>query len=353
MIRHRLIVRAVLATGAIAAVYAAGWFVVSQILKSGIADWVTDRRADGWAVEHGAIAIGGFPFSWRATIDSPRLIQIGESRRYGWSGPYISLDWKPWQPQTVYYETSGQHDLARTSAAGTIDAKAKLSMTRAQGYLSFGPRGQAEQLSLLLDDAELSLPDAQTLRMNRFQSLIDAAPRADGAKPDQPHLVPSFRLDGEVFGLILPNRQSPPLGRTIGRLALRGRVLGRIEAGSLPATLSAWQQDGGTIEIDHLTLGWGPLVVRSGGTVALDSSLQPVGAMTGVISGYGETLDILATANIVKPNVAKVGKFVLGALARTPSGGGRPEIAVPLSVQNGWLSVGPIKLLQMPIVRWH
>ena len=74
--------------------------------------------------------------------------------------------------------------------------------------------------------------------------------------------------------------------------------------------------------------------------------------MTGTITGYGETIDALAAAGLIKSGVALIGKFALGALARTPSSGGRPEIEVPVTLQKSWLYIGPLKLLQLPTIRW-
>ena len=222
-----------------------------------------------------------------------------------------------------------------------------------QGYLNFGSRGRTTEVAVVLDDASLSLPNAQHLRFNRFEVKIDNDPTTNSAKPVEAHLVPSFKLSGEIFGINLPEGHDPPLGRTIGRLALSGTVLGTIPPGPPSRTLSQWQSDGGTIEINRLDLGWGPLTIRTNGTMALDSDLQPVAALTGSIAGYGETLDVLARARLIKPNVAQIGKFVLGTLARPSRTGRRPEIEVPVTLQKRWLFVGPLKLLQMPTIRWH
>ena len=46
MTRKRLIVRGTLISIAIVVAYAAGWFLVANILKSGIADWVAERLAE-------------------------------------------------------------------------------------------------------------------------------------------------------------------------------------------------------------------------------------------------------------------------------------------------------------------
>jgi len=350
MIRNRLVTPMTISTGAFALAYVAGWFIIAQILKSGIADWMIDRRNDGWTVEHGAITTDGFPYSWRASITKPNLGLTKQDRDYRWSGPAITLNWKPWSPRTVTYATGGPHKI-HMGPAGVPEAT--MQIANAQGHLIFGLRGHLNQLAILLDDVRLSLPGLPSLRLNRFRAVIYTDPPANGVKPAQPHLIPSFRLDSDIYGLTLPERQHPPLGRTIGRIALDATILGHIPPGRPSDTLAVWQNDGGTVEISRLALGWGPLKVLATGTMALNSALQPVAALTGTFTGYDGTLEALVTAKLIKPGMARIGKFALSAMARPSSNGGRPEIKVPVTLQKRWLYVGPLKLLQLPPIHWN
>jgi hypothetical protein len=353
MIRSRLITPWTVITCAIVVVYVAAWFVVSHILRSGIEDWVTDRRNDGWTVEHGTIAMSGFPYSWQATIDAPRLANARQKLSYRWSGPAIALNWQPWNPHTVNYTTSGTHKIHVGPGSHAAFPETDLKMARGEGQVMFGPQGRLSRLEILLDDGILVQPDLPSLRFNRFLASIDNNPPPNGVKPAQPHLIPSFRLDSEIFGLTLPEGQRLPLGRTFGHIALEGIIMGNIPSGRPAEALLVWQQDGGTVEINRLDVGWGPLKVRTSGTMALDSALQPVAALTGIITGYNKTLEVLATAKLIEPGIAHMGKFALGSMARPSTTGGQPEIEVPVTLQKRWLYVGPIKLLQLPTIRWH
>ena len=87
--------------------------------------------------------------------------------------------------------------------------------------------------------------------------------------------------------------------------------------------------------------------------MALDSALQPVAALTGTVTGYGETLEALVNARLIKPRMALIGKLALGAMARKSNGGGRPEIEVPITLQKSLLYIGPVKLLQVRTIRWN
>lgn len=336
---------------ALAGLYSAAWFIIADQLERGINRWSEDRRAEGWIVKHGAIKLSGYPLTWRAAVERPALERTKQTPRFRWSGPGIVLVWKPWQPQIVGIEVSGLHHIGTVTDQSWVVMP--ITLAGGDGKLTFGPEGRLVKLGLLLDGANIAPKPDQTILINRLQMLADLAPRANSTPPTKPHLIPSLRLNADIFGLTLPTDVKSPLGRTIGKLAIRSTLMGRIPNGRPADALSVWQKNGGTMEIPHLELGWASLLVQAGGTIALDTDLQPVGAMTGKISGYSETADALVRAKLIKPGAALVAKFALGALSRTPPNGGRQEIDVPLSVQEGWLFVGPVKLLKLPRIRWH
>jgi len=142
----------------------------------------------------------------------------------------------------------------------------------------------------------------------------------------------------------------------VGRAMLTATLMGAVPptppGGSPPEALARWRDDGGTVEIQRLALGWGPLSVTADGTLALDEGLQPQAALSAHVTGYGETVDALLRAGMVKPRAAFIAKLALGAMAKTPANGGPPEIAVPVTIQDGKLYVGPAALLVMPRIDW-
>jgi hypothetical protein len=336
---------------ALVGLHAIIWYIIASQLNSNIERWAAERRSEGWVVNHGAVKMDGYPLAWRATVETPQLIRAKREPAFHWSGPAIVLSWEPWKPRLLGFEVTGTHKTGLKSGQNTTHIT--VAMAQGWGTLRFGPRGVLKQLDLLLDGAKISPRPDQTFHINQLRAMIDSSPTDESKKPPKSHQIPSLRANAELFGLTLPEETRSPLGRTIGRLILQSTVLGRLPPGRPKESLSAWQKDGGTLEIRQLELGWASLVVLAGGTIALDSALQPVGAMTGKVSGHNETLDVLVTANLIKPGAAMVAKFALGALSRTPPGGGRSEIDIPLSIQEGWLFVGPVKLLKMPKIRWH
>jgi hypothetical protein len=351
MTLRRIIVLTSGAVAALAAVYGIAWFAIADQLRGGIDRWVAERRAEGWTAEHGDIAIGGFPLTWRAHVASPRLAQAARKPAFLWAGPSLDLSWRPWQARIVDFRTAGTHRLG----IGTAEEAraAPLTMAQANGRLVFAADGGLRSVAFRIDDAALPARNGEVLRIGRIASAFNGGPTAEDPSADKPHLKAAVRLDTEISGMVLPAASKPALGRTIEKLGLRGAILGQLPNGNVKEMLSGWRDGGGTLEIDRLELGWSALRVQADGTMALDQRLQPVGALTARIAGYEQTMDRLVAAGAVRAGEALLAKFALGALARTPDGGGPAEITVPISIQEGWIYLGPVKLLPAPPLVWN
>jgi hypothetical protein len=96
----------------------------------------------------------------------------------------------------------------------------------------------------------------------------------------------------------------------------------------------------------------GPLKINTNGTLALDGKLQPIGALTANLEGFFETIDALKRLGVVKARNAITAKVVLGVLSRAPSGGGPAILNLALTAQNRYLYLGPVRLLELPEIKW-
>jgi hypothetical protein len=84
-------------------------------------------------------------------------------------------------------------------------------------------------------------------------------------------------------------------------------------------------------------------VLTSGGTLALDGDLQPEGALTATINGYGEVIDALTQSSQMREGDAPLAKIALGLLAK-PGPDGISRVTAPLTLQNGQTFLGPAPL---------
>lgn len=115
-----------------------------------------------------------------------------------------------------------------------------------------------------------------------------------------------------------------------------------------PQPLAAWRDAGGVIDIKKLLITWTPMEIKGDGTFTFDELMRPLSAFSATVTGFDKLLWILADVGAIKKKTAQIANFALGLLAqKDPSG--EMEITVPVTSQNGKLSVGPADL--MPVGR--
>jgi len=85
--------------------------------------------------------------------------------------------------------------------------------------------------------------------------------------------------------------------------------------------------------------------------VTLDEALQPLGALTIRAQGLADTIDLLARDGLIDAQAAKTGGIMAKGLAK-PDAEGNPTVSVSLSLQQGYLWLGPIKLTRLPTAAW-
>lgn len=346
MLRRKImIVPAVLA--AAAALYGAAWLYAAHRLETGIAHWAEARRAEGWRMEYASIAVEGFPLRLRARIAEPAATALRPSEPR-WSAPVLLVDLVPWRPDRVLLQAPLPATLDWTGPAagraglGRTDAKARLARN-----------GHVEWAELAIDDVTVAMSaEGPPATIERVTATVGrGAPGEDAAIPA--HRRVAFTVKGEILDLTLPAGVEPALGRAIGRIALDAEMLGETSPGRPAVALAAWRDSGGTVEVRQFALGWGPLTADGAGTLALDTSLQPEGALTARIAGFDATVETLVAAGIVKPRHGVLIGYALNALAKRPEGGGPPVIEAPVTLQGGRLFIGPVALLPLPRIDWQ
>lgn len=301
-----------------AAVYSGVWFFLAGQVRDGIDRWAAERRAEGYEAGFTSVAVGGFPFRLEAVIVEPMLAAPKSNRPWSWRGPAMILRARPWALSKVRVLIPGRHRVTVLTGGKpeTIDIEARTLMAE----LDFSPPGAS------------------------FAATINAA------------------------GIVYPRDPVAGLGRTTRRLALTIEVKGDLPPEIDADAMARWRDRGGTLDVSGLDIRHGPLDLTGDGTGALDADMQPIGAFTLNVRGFGEALDRLEGAGIIKPKTAALMKTVLSALARASDAGAdiefdsdrdievgpdsKLELKVPLSVQDGKLYIGPLVVAEVPVVRW-
>ena len=354
-IRRLLIAFGALVTLAIAA-HGVYWWIIADVLHNRISAWVEERRAVGWTISHAVPVIDGYPTRVRAIINNPDITipgaVPGHPVRWRWRSNRLGLELQPWIQRKILFSIVGRHRVY--ASRGERQERVEATLGSASGQARIASDGRMESVVLDVGAVDASRPGAAKLfRVGRLGLTLsmperssEAVAKLAGREPAGPVVSASAEY------IVLPKEARYPLGRTVRKIAINAKLIGDLALGpTLAQTLAAWRDAGGTIEVRRVDIDWGKFVLSGEGTVARDGALQPIVAMTARIKGYRETVDALVETGFVRGRDALTTKLVLGLVARaTP--GGKSELTVPLSIQNGVLSAGPVRGIKVPTIDW-
>jgi hypothetical protein len=321
--------------------YTAYWWIVAGRIEDGIVAWQQSMRAQKIVASWQTIRIAGFPFHFhialssaslldRALTPSPevRLAELTASAR-----PWDFADWRLGAPQ----------GLAADLAAAGSRPPVKLAAQTGEGTVSLGSDGAT---ALWLNFQDATAEGGGRVPIKAVNAWIGLP-----ANPPRTHTEPNLRLALDLRQVHLPS-PPPTLSDTIDDLAFGVTIKGAIPDGPLVQAIAAWRNAGGTIEFDHLHLDWGGLGATATGTMALDQDLQPIGAFSGGIEGFGTILSALVEAGRIDTEEAALAQIALSALAK-PGPDGKPQIMTSFTIQNGKMYLGPAKLGAAPRIVWR
>lgn len=319
------------------------WLYGAERLRVGLAAWENAWRSQGGEISHDDFRVTGFPMWFRAEIDHPVIGRPQSSSPWRWQGPPMRVRTSPFAPRArAMFPGTHQIELTLlgTPIALTIAAKDAVGRYR---------RGGGRTLySLHGDDFDVRVNGQSPILIEQIDAEVV---QLRGAID---HLKPSLQFSLELDDVMPPRNILPAaFHKEIDVARLGGRVMGPFQPEFNRAAATAWRDLGGTVEIATLELRWGALSLTAVGTMALDENLQPLAALTATVTGFNETIDALRAAGAIQQKEADAAKALLKLLAKPPPLlGGPPEIAVPVTIQNQRLSLGPVALLTLPRLDW-
>ncbi len=318
------------------------WEFSARQFRAGIEQWLAARAREGTRITASAIAVDGYPFRLAATIAGPSAARFSGATPWSWRGPALTVVTRPWRPSRLKLMAPGRHWLT-TVVSGRAREYA-VAVETLTLKLRAG-RGGLTRAGLAVGGLVATEEGAgEALRIN---AVGIAVVRAAGPEAGRPGL----ETTAEVAGLAFAVEPAPGLGRVTERIGLAATVGGALPLAPTGAELAKWRDRGGVVDVRRLSVRHGTLAVDGDGTVALDSEMQPIAAFTVRVRGYGELIDRLTAAGIIKPQPAALAKAALGVLAAGQGAGGG-EIKVPLSVQDRRLYLGPVPVARLPTVAW-
>ena len=343
--RRRFWVIAVAIPLVLVAAEIAYWRIAAEQLRTGYHDWLAEQTAEGWDVGSGPPSIGGWPRAATLTVPNLTLRHSGPTipGDFNVASAGITLSVSLLDPNTLHLSLTGPTHVRAGDMPDVIVTGDEASVSM--------PLQQTKTLSGVLSARGLRLESASGAWHLTIGLLNADATVAEVTPTDQSQ--PAARVSISSEAIALPAGIKWPLGPNISSFSMDGRLHGPLPSvRDIRRSAEAWRDGGGSVEITHLAMGWGPLGLTSSATLALDDQLQPMGSGNGRIVGYAETLDRLAATGVLTKSAATAAKAVLSLMAGTSDADEPSSVDVPLTLQYRTLSMRQIPLLRLPEVDW-
>jgi hypothetical protein len=322
------------------ALYSAVWLLLAGQTRRAVDAYVARQHEQGVNLTIASQAVEGFP-----ALIEVRLVGIAaDGLPHVPNGrlaiPTLMAWARPWRLDAWRFSLLGGATIDGPQGHVSFD----LLGGHASAVLGPGATPGGSQADLHVDNIVISQGD-RVLKARRAGVTLRLPPT-----PPRAHEEPLFSATLEAHKVTLPSPIAP-LGQEVDHLTLDGTWRGALPPGKLADALAAWRDDGGTIELQGIDLGWGPLTAVADGTLALDKDLQPLGAFSARIMGYDAVLDALIASGGIRQSDAALARMGLSMMAQRGADG-TPQLKTPVSVQDGAVFMGPARLMKLSKVTW-
>lgn len=332
---------------AIAASYTAFWFYNAGAIKSRMADWAAERRANGDVANYIVEGVGGFPNRLALEISG---VEVGFRRgetTWSLSASKLAITSGVFSPRAFAVELPDGAEVRRARAdradllrkvGGT--ARLDFSVDAAEGLR----KADLTMADLALGGTWGGRPIAPPLKVAEGRVNVTAEPALVTAKNVG---GPTARFGIALRGLRWPDSAAFPLGPEVASFDLDGEIAGPIKAGTAYDALQAWREAGGSVALKRIGLRWGNSALEGTGTLVLDARLQPAASLAARVEGFVPLVDVLDAADLIRDSDATLARLVLGR--EMPKTG---PANLSLSLRDGVVYAGPLALVRVPDVAW-
>ncbi len=342
--RKRWLISGLLVAG-LAAAYTGYWFWLARTFERNLALWVEQQRALGYQISYSAGEASGYPLAATIRLDDVSVVAPPSQQVWSVTTDAVQVSISPWSPLHLRLAHPRQRAVYELQLAeGT--AKRKFQFSVALGTASLSLTGDGGASALAVDALTL-----EVLEATRKIAFIHDLHGGVDLLPPESSLAQSASFRATLSVATLQALAESPLGDQIAGLQLTGRVVGPISTGPAEKALTIWSDAGGTVELTEVNATWGPIAASANGTLALDRQLQPIGAFTVIARGFNKAIDAAVEDQLMTPHQGTAAKVWLNARAEKDEVG--PKVKLPLTIQDGFVSMGPVQLAQVPRIEWQ
>jgi hypothetical protein len=329
----RVLVGAVLALGL---VWCGWWFVAARAAERAVVQWLA-ASGPGSAVEAAAgdIAVRGFPNRIDITLTAPAL--RAPLAGIAWDAPFVqifALSYRPWH--VIAALPPEQHlrlpEATVTLRAGSLQASLVVEPGTALTLDRLALAGDALTVAHEAGDAV----SVATLRAGLRQAV--------GRRFGQDLAVEARQVvPGAAVQAALPPGAALPEALSVIRLAAEIDLTAPLDrhAGTTRPAVTA-------IALREARLVWGDLVIDAQGRVTADAQGRAEGRIVLRFERWRLAVAAAAATGMIAPEVAPTWTSMMELLASQGTDPDRLEL--PLSFQNGRMSLGPIPLGPAPLL---
>lgn len=343
--RKRWLIGGLALLAVLAVAYTGYWFWLARTFEQQLALWIDQQRAMGYRVTYGTLDRAGSPFDLSMTMKNVAIESPPSASPWQFRSAQLTLSLAPWNPLTLRLD-DGRKDVSYDLTVGSEPA-------RRSYRISSAGRDTAIRLSLDGTGATLMLrgdPIAVDQGGERRADIDGLRGTIELSAPATAEAV-TATVDLHIDRASIGDMKDSPFGQSLHDLQLVGQIKGVLLPEPLPQALASWSDGGGTVDVTAIAGRWGPLSLNGDGTLALDRQLQPIGAFTATLRGFNETVDAAVAAGLMTPAQGTGAKLWLNAKAQIDDAG--PKVKLPITIQDGFVSTGPVKLAQLPPIIWQ
>ncbi len=330
--------------------YVFWWYQVSETALSETKKSFAAMEKDGLTVQYSNLTTDGFPYRMRLTVTDFKVegAEAARNGEYSFSADSVWAIAQPWNLKHVIFGTEG---------------KTSLRVKQGEGLATFVPQSvlgsitmenAAEVKDLALDTNDITVlgaDDSKPIMVKRAQlhmrqtEVIEKQPEHKDS-PASEKVVKATEAALRINDILLPDLgEENTLGREISNAALLLEWPGQPQNFLNEKNLSKWNQSGDALDIKSAELNWTDGRLKANGTLTLDEKQRLLGTLTPEIWGYAALLD--------RSGVLKAGStppefmaMILGMMNKKDDKG-EDYLSLPMTFQNGWATLGPLKLFKL------
>lgn len=323
------------------AVWSGYWFVGSNAIRHGAEDFFANAAAQGLVAEKTALTVQGFPNRFDLHVDGMRLVDPDTGS--AWEAPFVqvfAMTWKPWH---IIAALPPDQQISLPDQDISLASQGLRASVRAQ------PATDLPLAAVIVESDSLSATSTLGWTVGAARTVVSISADEEVANAgDAPNAyvlaldVADLTPDPKVIEKIVTDAGLPPTVAVIKVLA----------TATLTAPLDRFAGDTNprlaALDLTDSLIIWGDLSVAAKGVITPDDQGYASGRIEISVTNYQRLVPALVAAGAIKPELAQTVGNMLAAMAQQS---GDPNLLqLPLTLQDGRVSLGPLPLGDAPLM---